>query len=45
MLEDILLQFLIISLYTNIGLTIITFVLIIVLSVIIYKENHTSASR
>ena len=45
MLEDILLQLLIISIYTNVGLTIITFVLIIVLTVILYKENHTSASR
>lgn len=45
MLEDVLLQILIISLYTNVGLTIITFVLIIVLTVILYKENHTSACR
>ena len=43
MLEEILLQLLILSLYTNVALTIITLVIIIVICVIIYKENHISA--
>lgn len=45
MLEEILLQLLILSLFGNVALAIISFVLIIVLTVIIYKENHISASQ
>ena len=43
MIENILLQLLIISLYTNIVLSVFTFVLLIVLTIKFYKENHTSA--
>lgn len=45
MLEEILLQLLILSLIGNVALAIISFVLIIVLTVIIYKENHISADQ
>lgn len=45
MLEEILLQLLILSLFENVALAIISFVLIIVLTVIIYKENHISADQ
>ena len=45
MLEETLIQLLIFSLITNVALAIISFVLIIVLAIITYKENHISASR
>ena len=45
MLETALLQLLILSLITNIALSIISFVLIVVLTIIIYKENHISAAN
>ena len=45
MLESALLQLLILSLTTNIALTIISFVLIVALTIIIYKENHNSAEH
>jgi len=45
MLEEILLQLLILSLITNISLTVIFFVAIIVITIITYKENHNSADR
>ena len=45
MLEEMLLQLLIISLVGNVALAIISFVLIIVLTIIIYKENHISAAE
>jgi len=45
MIEDILLQFLILSFIANVILAIISFVLIIVLTVIIYKNDHISACR
>lgn len=45
MLEGILLELLMLSLYMNIALTIISFVLIIVLTIIIYKKNHISADQ
>lgn len=45
MLEEALLQLLILSLITNIALAIISFVLIIDLVIITYKENHISASH
>ena len=45
MLESALFELLILSLITNIALTIISFVLIIVLAIIMYKENHISASH
>lgn len=45
MLEEILLQLLTLSLILNVALAIISFVLIIVLAIIIYKENHISANR
>lgn len=45
MLEEILLQLLILSLLANVALTIISFILIIVLSIITYKENHISANQ
>ena len=45
MLEGILLELLMLSLYMNIALTIISFVLIIVFTIIIYKENHISADQ
>lgn len=44
-LEEALLQLLILSLITNIALAIISFVLIIALVIITYKENHISASH
>lgn len=43
MLEEILLQLLILSLLGNVALAIISFALIIVLTIVIYKENHISA--
>ena len=45
MLEEILLQLLILSLFGNVALAIISFVLVIALTIIIYKENHISANR
>lgn len=45
MLEEIFLQLLILSLLANVALTIISFILIIVLSIITYKENHISADQ
>lgn len=45
MLEEILLQLLMLSLFTNVALTIISFILIIVITVIIYKQNHISANQ
>ena len=45
MLEEALLQLLILSLITNIALAIISFVLIIALVIITYKENQISASH
>jgi len=45
MLEEALLQLLILSLVTNIALAIISLILIIVITIFTYKENHTSANR
>ena len=45
MLEEALMQLLILSLITNVALAIISFVLIITLAIITYKENHISANR
>lgn len=45
MLEEILLQLLILSLYTNVALTIISFILIIAITIITYKQNHISADQ
>ena len=45
MLEEALMQLLILSLITNVALAIISFVLIIALVIITYKENHISANR
>ena len=45
MLEGILLELLIISVFANIILTTISFALIIVLTVKNIKENHISASE
>lgn len=45
MIEDILLKLLVLSIYINIFLTIISFALIIVLTIIYKKENHISATK
>ena len=45
MLEDMLLQLFILSLNINIVLTIISFILIIAITIIVYKNNHISASQ
>lgn len=45
MLAKAFLQSLILSLITNIALTIISFVLIITLLIILYKRNRISASH
>lgn len=45
MLEEMLLQLLILSLFGNVALAIISFVLIIVLTIIIHKKNHISADQ
>jgi len=45
MLEEILLQLLILSLFGNVALAIISFVVITALAIIICKENHISANR
>lgn len=45
MLEEILLQLLMLSLFTNVALTIISFIWIIVITISTYKENHISADQ
>lgn len=45
MLEEILLQLLILSLFANVALTIISFILVIVITIITYKQNHISADQ
>ena len=45
MLEQALLKLLILSLTFNMAFAIIAFVLIIVITIITYKENHTSADQ
>ncbi len=45
MLEEMLLQLLILSFFGNVALAIISFALIIVITIIIYKENHISADQ
>ena len=45
MLESALFQLLILSLITNIALTIISFILIIAFVIITYKENRISAEH
>lgn len=45
MLEGILLQLLMLSLFANVTLTIISFILIIVINIITYKQNHISANQ
>ncbi len=45
MLEEALLQLLILSIVANIALAIISFVLIIALVIVTYKENHISATH
>lgn len=45
MLEELLLQLLVLSLFTNVALTIISFILIIVITIITYRENHISADQ
>lgn len=45
MLEEILLQLLMLSLFANVALTIISFILIIVITIITYKQNHISANQ
>lgn len=45
MLEGILLQLLMLSLFANVTLTIISFILIIVIAIITYKQNHISADQ
>lgn len=45
MLEELLLKLLILSLVSNIALAIISLILIIVFSIITYKENRISADR
>ncbi len=44
MLEGILLQ-LMLSLFANVALTVISFILIIVITIITYKQNHISADQ
>ena len=43
MLEEILLQLLMLSLFANVALTIISFILAI--TIITYKQNHISADQ
>lgn len=43
MLEEILLQLLMLSLFANVALTIISFILVI--TIITYKQNHISADQ
>ena len=45
MLEEILLQFLILSLFANAILTIISIILIIALVIVTYNKNHISAAK
>ena len=45
MLEENLLQLLILSVIMNVDLAIISFVLITVLTIIMYKKNHISATN
>ena len=45
MLEETLLQLLILSLYTNVALTIFSFILITAITIITYKQNHISADQ
>lgn len=45
MLEEILLQLLMLSLFANVTLTIISFILIVVITIVTYKENHISADQ
>ena len=45
MLEEILIQLLVLSLYTNVALTVISFILLIILTYSTYKENHISADQ
>ncbi len=45
MLEKSILQLLILSLFGNVFLTIISFILIVSLTIKIKKENHTSANQ
>lgn len=45
MLEEILLQLLILSLFTNVALTIISFILIVAITIITYKKDHISADQ
>lgn len=45
MLEEILIQLLVLSLCTNVALTVISFILLIVLTYSTYKENHISADQ
>ena len=45
MLEEMLLQLLILSLFGNVALAIISFISIIVFITMMYKENHTSANQ
>lgn len=45
MLEEIILQLLLLSLIANLVLSTLSLILIIVISIIKYKENRTSADR
>jgi flagellar biosynthesis protein FliP len=45
MLEEALLQLLILSLFANIVLAIVSFILIIAIVIITYKKNHFSANH
>ena len=45
MLEDILIQSLVLSLFVNVALAIITIILLVVITIIIYNKNHISANR
>ena len=44
MLEGILLQLLILSLFCNLALAIISIILLIVITMFMYKKNHISAA-
>lgn len=45
MLEEILIQLLMISLFVNVALAIITIILLIAITINIYKKNHISANQ
>ena len=45
MTEEILLNILVLSIYLNITLSIISLLLIIAITIIIHKENHISADQ